>query len=173
LQERLGASERLVLTSRNALLPLRRAVAIRWPDVIKSNGGGCNAILVRRRLTIVEHRRLRLCRLPERRWLHAVRLADGGWIGNLHAGGTMDEVRLAARMMLAWAGGAPFVLGGDFNVHGLRLDGLVWVGGQEPDHIFARGFAAAAGEAEVPDRGRLSDHAPLLAALKPAAPPWP
>ena len=26
---------------------LRRALAMRWPDLIKSNGGGCNAILVR------------------------------------------------------------------------------------------------------------------------------
>ena len=65
-----------VLTSRNALLALRRAVAIRWPDVIKSNGGGANAILVRGE-RIVEHRAQRLCSLPERRWMHAARLGDG------------------------------------------------------------------------------------------------
>ena len=44
-----GAEARAVLTSRNALLPLRRAIAERRPDLIKSNGGGANAILVRRR----------------------------------------------------------------------------------------------------------------------------
>jgi endonuclease/exonuclease/phosphatase family metal-dependent hydrolase len=76
LGAQLGASARLVLTSRNSLLPVRRAIARRWPDVIRSNGGGCNAILVRGR-TVLEHRKLRLCRLPERRWLHAVRIAGG------------------------------------------------------------------------------------------------
>ena len=42
-----GAEHRLVLTSRNSLLPLRRAISSRNPDLLKSNGGGCNAILVR------------------------------------------------------------------------------------------------------------------------------
>ena len=50
-----GADQRLVLTSRNSLAAVRRALAVRWPDLIKSNGGGCNAILVRR-VAIVEHR---------------------------------------------------------------------------------------------------------------------
>ena len=45
-----------VLTSRNALLPLRRAIAVRWPDLIKSNGGGANAILVRGAGRSLEHR---------------------------------------------------------------------------------------------------------------------
>ena len=40
-------AQRTALTSRNALLPLRRAIADRRPDLIKSNGGGANAILVR------------------------------------------------------------------------------------------------------------------------------
>src|SRR2546429_3957047 len=44
----LHADWRLVLTSRTFGLALRRAVATRWPDLIKSNGGGCNAVLVRR-----------------------------------------------------------------------------------------------------------------------------
>src|SRR5947209_217611 len=64
---------RQVLTSRNALLPVRRALAIRWPDLIKSNGGGANAILVRD-ISVAEHRTRRLCWWPERRQLHAVRL---------------------------------------------------------------------------------------------------
>src|SRR5579859_869870 len=79
-----GAGWRLALTSRNFGLPLRRAIAVHWPDVIKSNGGGCNAILVRRGLSIVEHRAARLGWYPERRWMHAVRLSDGVWTGNLH-----------------------------------------------------------------------------------------
>jgi len=39
LVARLGGDQRLALTSRNALLPVRRAIAIRHPDLIKSNGG--------------------------------------------------------------------------------------------------------------------------------------
>src|SRR5512147_2086759 len=42
-----GASARMALTSRNWLLPLRRPVAERRPDLLRSNGGGCNAVLVR------------------------------------------------------------------------------------------------------------------------------
>src|SRR5437868_1458980 len=60
-----GAQQRHVLTSRNALLPARRVLAQRWPDVIKSNGGGCNAILIRSGPAIVEHRVQRLSLLPE------------------------------------------------------------------------------------------------------------
>src|SRR2546423_12528740 len=40
----LGCEYRLVLTSRNGLLSLRRAIAVRRPDLMKSNGGGGDAI---------------------------------------------------------------------------------------------------------------------------------
>lgn len=94
------AEHRSALTSRNALLPLRRAIASRRPDLLKSNGGGCNAILVRPPLTIAGHARRRLRLRPERRVLHAVRVLlppesradapahlvelDGTWVGNVH-----------------------------------------------------------------------------------------
>src|SRR5215831_12714671 len=55
----LGAEHRMVLTSRNGLLSVRRAIATRWPDLIRSNGGGANAILALRD-RIVAHRTLRL-----------------------------------------------------------------------------------------------------------------
>src|SRR6476619_5352699 len=42
-----GADQRSARTSRNLGLSVRRFAAERWPDVIKSNGGGANAILVR------------------------------------------------------------------------------------------------------------------------------
>lgn len=79
-----GADHRSAPTSRNQLAPLRRALAVRAPDLVRSGGGGCNAILVRRP-AIAAHavRRLRLW--PERRVMHAVRLADGTWVANLHA----------------------------------------------------------------------------------------
>ncbi|HKO28101.1 MAG TPA: endonuclease/exonuclease/phosphatase family protein [Solirubrobacteraceae bacterium] len=162
LAARLGADQRSVLTSRNALLPLRRAIAVRWPDLIKSNGGGCNAILVRRD-SVLEHRWRRLCIWPERRWVHAVRLQEGLWVANLHAGGPMRDVARAAESTLRWAGDAPLVLGGDFNIRGLALDRFEYAGGHEVDHVFARGPRPA--EFEVLERGRLSDHAPVRADL--------
>jgi endonuclease/exonuclease/phosphatase family metal-dependent hydrolase len=163
LADRLGCDARSVLTSRNALLPLRRAIAVRWPDLIKSGGGGANAILVRGD-AVVEHRWRRLCLWPERRWVHAVRMGGAGvWVANLHAGGTMHDAAGAAASARRWAGDAPLVLGGDFNIRGLTLDGFEYAGGHEVDHVFARGLSPAA--SEVLDRGRLSDHAPVLASV--------
>jgi endonuclease/exonuclease/phosphatase family metal-dependent hydrolase len=168
LGQLLRADYRLVLTSRNALLPLRRAIAIRWPDVIKSNGGGCNAILVRARTRatrITEHRAARLCLLPERRWVHGVRLAGGPWACNLHTEPDPRQGRAAANVALEWSAGGPLVLGGDFNVHGLVLAGFTHAAGSGPDHVFVSGLAQG-GPGEIPDRGRLSDHAPVIAEVQ-------
>jgi len=164
LDARLGTDSRSVLTSRNALLPVRRAVAVRWPDVIKSNGGGANALLVRGD-AIVEHRTRRLCVWPERRWVHGVRLRDAGvWVANLHGGGAIRDARRAAHSARAWAGDAPVVLGGDFNIRNLVLEGFDYAGGDGVDLVFARGLGAA-GDAWVLDRGPLSDHAPVVVKL--------
>jgi endonuclease/exonuclease/phosphatase family metal-dependent hydrolase len=161
LGARLDADQRSVLTSRNALLGARRFVAVRWPDVIKSNGGGCDAILVRGD-AVAEHRWRRLCVWPERRWVHAVRLQRSGvWVGNVHAGGPMRDVVRAAASITGWAGAAPIVFGGDFNVRGLVLAGFEHAGGFSVDHVFARDLAPAG--SAVLERGRLSDHAPVLA----------
>ena len=161
LGRRLGASQRFVLTSRNALLPARRAIATRWPDLIKSNGGGANAILVRGD-DVAEHRWHRLCVWPERRWVHGVLLgASGVWVANLHGGGAIRDAHRAAAAALSWAGDGPVVLGGDFNIRRLSLDQFSFAGGDGVDLVFARGLAAAASEAEVLERGHLSDHAPV------------
>lgn len=161
LAARTGADQRRVLTSRNAGLALRRAVAVRWPDVIKSNGGGCNAILVRGD-AVLEHRVKRLCWLPERRWVHAVRLGKGVWVGNVHTEADADQGRRAAEAVLAWADGAPAVLGGDFNVAELSLPGFSRAGGCGVDQVFATAGESAT---QVLDRGPLSDHAPVLVTL--------
>jgi endonuclease/exonuclease/phosphatase family metal-dependent hydrolase len=164
LGARLAAEQRLVLTSRNALLPLRRAVAVRWPDIAKSNGGSCNAILIRGD-KIVEHRVQRLCTWPERRWVHAVQLQNRGvWIANLHAGGPARDAQRAAQAALLWAGEAPLVLGGDFNIRGLALDGFEGAAEHEVDYVFVRGLSVA-GDADVLDPGRLSDHAPVAVTI--------
>jgi hypothetical protein len=73
LGPRLRASARTALTSRNWLLPLTRRAARRRPDVIKSWGGGANAILVRGE-RVLEHRLRTLRAWPERRVVHGVRL---------------------------------------------------------------------------------------------------
>ena len=161
------ADHRCVLTARNALLPLRRLVAERLPDVIKSNGGGANAILVRGAAgAIAEHRYVVLRHRPERRVCHAVRLADGTWIANLHAQVHSQEraqadIDRAAGAVLGWADrDAAVVLGGDFNVRAPAAAGFEPLGGRGVDHLLGRHVRAAA-PATVPDRGTLSDHAPV------------
>ena len=163
LADRLGADQRSVLTSRNALLAARRAIAIRWPDLIKSNGGGANAILVRAD-AVLEHRWRRLCIWPERRWVHAVRLQHtGAWVGDLHGGGPIRDAVRAAESLTRWAGPAPIVLGGDFNIREPVLDGFEYAGGFSVDHVLVRGLYPV--DSRVLERGRLSDHAPVLVTI--------
>jgi endonuclease/exonuclease/phosphatase family metal-dependent hydrolase len=170
--ERLPGEARTALTSRNLGLALRRAVAERWPDLIKSNGGGANAILVRGE-RILEHRTHRLRWLPERRVVHAVRLGSGIWVGNLHAQvhseqRAQDDVAEAVEVVRGWARGAPFVVGGDLNVREPRAAAVIRLGGHGVDHVLASGLQRA-GEARVLERGPLSDHAPVLVEGTPTA----
>lgn len=164
-----GAQERTARTSRNSLLPLRRFVADRWPDLIKSNGGGANVILVRG-ARIAEHRSGVLSRRPERRVLHAVRLEDGAWVANVHTQGpdalARADAARAADLLRAWAGDAPVLLGGDLNVRVPRVPGFAVLGGEYVDHVVARGFAAVGGVERL-ERGTLSDHAPLALEVRP------
>ena len=176
LGRELEAQARWVLTSRNAGLAVRRAIAVRFPDLIKSHGGGANAILVRPPWSILEHRRLRLRTWPERRVLHAVRLASGPWVANLHASvdprAAASEAGRAASAVRAWAAGSPAVLGGDFNVRDLSLAGFARVAASEIDYVFAAAGLRAGGSPVVLERDRLSDHAPLAVGVAmPAARP--
>jgi endonuclease/exonuclease/phosphatase family metal-dependent hydrolase len=163
-----GASARTALTSRNQLLCLRRGVAVRRPDLIKSGAGGANAILVRR-AAIVEHRRVTLRRWPERRVMHAVRLSSGPWVANLHAMAHVEaraqaDVDVAVRALGEWTGDAPVVLGGDFNLRHVEVPGFAHVAGHWVDHLLLRGLHAAS-RPDRPDRGELSDHQPLRIAV--------
>ena len=165
LGEAAGASARTALTSRNALLGLRRALATRFPDLMKSNGGGANTILVRGQ-AVTEHRRATLRWWPERRVVHAVRTADGAWWANFHAQVHSEEraladARKAARALLDWSKGAEaLVLGGDANVRKPVAPGFTHLGGNNVDHVLARGFKRVS--ARLLDAGPLSDHAPVL-----------
>jgi endonuclease/exonuclease/phosphatase family metal-dependent hydrolase len=164
-----GAIAATALTSRNALLPLRRFVAERWPDLIKSNGGGANAILARGS-DLRDHREHVLRWRPERRVAHGARLDSGAWVVNLHATAhnaakAHEDLARARRAALAWAGEAPVVLGGDFNIRDPALPGFVRAAGHDVDFVFARGLEPV-GSGEVLDHGALSDHAPVAAELK-------
>jgi endonuclease/exonuclease/phosphatase family metal-dependent hydrolase len=168
----LNVEQRSALTSRNWLLPLRRALAERRPELLKSNGGGCNAILARSE--IVEHRVLPLRRWPERRVAQLTRLRDGTRVVNLHASTrparAAEELQGVWKVVLQWAGDDRVVLGGDLNLRTPKAPPLaarpaavpapaserpspitspiVHVAGAGVDHLFARGFAAVQAEAE-------------------------
>jgi endonuclease/exonuclease/phosphatase family metal-dependent hydrolase len=183
LARRAHAEQCRALTSRNALLPLRRLIAERRPEAIKSNGGGCNAVLSR--TPIAEHRAVRLRIRPERRVAQLVRLADGTCLANYHASTRValaeDELARLWRLALDFAAGAPLILGGDLNLRSpvapASAGHVTHLGARDVDHVFARRAIATTGE-EILDRhvelsgaGRveLSDHPPLRVGLEPAA----
>jgi endonuclease/exonuclease/phosphatase family metal-dependent hydrolase len=167
-----GAEQRTAMTSRNSLLALRRALAERRPDLIKSNGGGCNAVLSR--VPIAGHRNLRLRLWPERRVAQLLRLTDGTCVANFHASVRVplaeQELARLIREAEAWAQGRPLVLGGDLNLRRPHAPGKAFehVAARDVDHLFARGMATHS-EAELLDRQvirgderfQLSDHPPL------------
>jgi endonuclease/exonuclease/phosphatase (EEP) superfamily protein YafD len=72
---------------------------------------------------------------------------------------------LAGRTTLHWAGDSPIVLGGDFNLRSVALEGYTWAGGSGVDHVLVRALQPV-NEIGVLDRGRLSDHAPVLVGLR-------
>ena len=107
--------------------------------------------------------------------MHGVRLRSGVWVVNLHASTrgaageaqTRAESLQAAGTALGWAGGAPLVLGGDFNLRGTpELPGLRHVAGHYVDHVYVSRIEASGG-GEVLERGTLSDHAPVAVDLAP------
>jgi endonuclease/exonuclease/phosphatase family metal-dependent hydrolase len=166
------ADQRTALTSRNAGLVLRRALAERWPEQMKSNGGGSNAILARQ--AIVEHHTLRLRSRPERRVAQLARLGDGTCVVNLHASARVGlaeaELERLWEHALTMAPEAPLILGGDLNLRSPAAPpDVAHLARRDVDHIFARGMKQCS-DAELIDRHltiggqrvELSDHIPLL-----------
>ena len=125
LGRRCGANGALALTSRNILGSVRAMIAEWSPDLIASNEGGSNQILVRSPGRISEARRLTIARRPERRRMLWVRVeASCGrslCAATLHT--TADdraaaamEIEHAARCAVEWSQDLPLVFGGDLNL---------------------------------------------------------
>jgi endonuclease/exonuclease/phosphatase family metal-dependent hydrolase len=172
-----GATGELALTSRNSFGGLRGALAEWNPDLIASNEGGSNMVLVRPPARIVATERGVLARRPERRTMLLVRLVlpeeRGLVVASLHlsvpaTGQGEDEAVRAAELATAWADADPLVLGGDFNLrpaqHAAAFATLRGRFGLGPptgrraiDHLLGRGLETirhpatlAASERDVP-----------------------
>jgi endonuclease/exonuclease/phosphatase family metal-dependent hydrolase len=180
-----------VLTSRNWLPRLQGALHRLNPDLTGAWEGGSNLTLVRQRQADSPGR-------PERRVMALTRLGSGLCIGNLHATTrnqplAEEELRLAAKRAVGFAGDAALILGGDFNIRPREsavFDELADRFGLRPptapdaiDHLLVRGLEVrdaphrwSAEEREIPTDGlalRLSDHAPVEALFGDASPAEP
>jgi endonuclease/exonuclease/phosphatase family metal-dependent hydrolase len=169
-----GAHGASALTSRNFGAALRALAAELNPDLLASNEGGSNQLLVRPPWRIDEVRRLTLTRFPERRRLLWARLIGPGdrtlAVANLHATandvvGAGRDVELAAERSLEWAGGAPLLFGGDLN---LRPASEPWAyemlrerfglapptGPRVLDHLLVRGLEVLESPRQLPPEWR-------------------
>ena len=166
LAEACGAHGASVLTSRNSLAFARAAIAEWNPDLIASNEGGSNQLLVRPPWRIDAVRRWELARRRERRTAIWARLAHGGdgrvvCVANLHATAEGDHTRAAHELLgvaercVSWDAVSPLVLGGDMNLRPrehpwafaeLRSRfGLVQPTGDDAvDHVLVRGMSIVA-----------------------------
>jgi endonuclease/exonuclease/phosphatase family metal-dependent hydrolase len=182
LARELHAQSAITLTSRNFGAPVRAWIADRWPNLIKSNEGGSNQLLVREPFRIEETRELTVARQPERRSMLWARLSGPAplAVANLH--GSVDSVRGASEQVLhaaaqavEWSGDLPLLFGGDLNLRptrqpevfeelARRFDLAPPTAPDAIDHLLARGLDVV----EAPRRGpalRLSDHAYVTAAV--------
>jgi endonuclease/exonuclease/phosphatase family metal-dependent hydrolase len=179
-----SASGELALTDRNSLAPLRALAARLNPDLIASNEGGSNQVLLRPPWRTAETHRVVLTERPERRVLLLVRATGSGelCVGCLHASRSPEpaarDVRRAAQTALEWAAGAPLILGGDFNVRpeeDPRLFDQLGLGpamARSVDQLVATRARPVEGPAVLPPEARevsdpsgqvirLSDHPPV------------
>jgi endonuclease/exonuclease/phosphatase family metal-dependent hydrolase len=181
LARELEAESAITLTSRNFGRPVRSWIADRWPNVIKSNEGGANQLLVRAPWRIDEVRELTIARRPERRRMLWARLEGPGplAVANVHGSvdsvsGASEQLLRAAQQAVDWAGPLPLLFGGDLNLRPSRqphvFDELAQrFGLASPtdehaiDHLLVRRLELV----EAPRRGPelpLSDHAYVTAA---------
>ena len=163
-----GASARTALTSRNGLPAGARWAAARRPDLIKSNGGGANAILVRGE-AIAEHR-VRTLRVVARAPRGARRAPATTRRGsaNLHAQ-AHSEAR-APRRPRTWPRGRRRVVGGRArwcsaatSTCARRASAGLRPRRRPQRRPRLRATVRRGGAGRTLDRGPLSDHPPVLA----------
>ncbi|MEA2404305.1 MAG: hypothetical protein QOE08_952 [Thermoleophilaceae bacterium] len=174
LKRDLGAEGARALTSRNLGRPVRDALAALNPDLIASNEGGSNQLLVRPPWRIAEVRDHVVAKDPERRVMLWARLEgpDGRplCVANLHGttGGRPNgpaELLAAAGLAAAWASGAPLVFGGDLNQRPVERPQLFAqlaarhrlapaTAPREIDHLLARGLEVIEAPHALPDSAR-------------------
>lgn len=164
LEQATGAVGVRDLTSRNSLPSLRARLADWNPDLIGSNEGGANVLLVRPPARVVATRAETLATRPERRRLVMVRLELPGnhqvVVACMHlsvprTGQGRAEALRAAALASEWAADDPLVFGGDLNLrpvdHRAAFDDLRDRFGLAPptgpkaiDHLLARSLDVVA-----------------------------
>ncbi|HEX3562221.1 MAG TPA: endonuclease/exonuclease/phosphatase family protein [Solirubrobacterales bacterium] len=116
-----GAEAHRALSGRNWLQPLTSMIG-RWrPDLLGAWEGGSDTTLVRPGAGgIAERRRVVLTRRPELRVMALTRLGSGPCVANVHVStkpsSAERELLDGAGQAIDFAGSAPLIFGGDFNV---------------------------------------------------------
>lgn len=162
------------LTSRNQLGRVRGVLGDLNPDLIASNDGGSNAVLVRRPARVEAVRRVQLASRPERRALLLARVVapDGLALAvacmHLSVGSTgrgPAELVEAAERAVEFADGDPLLLGGDLNLRPARAPEPFeqlrrrWAFDQPTeashiDHLLGRGLGVVAPPRSLPAAAR-------------------
>jgi endonuclease/exonuclease/phosphatase (EEP) superfamily protein YafD len=184
-----GAQAHRALSGRNWLQPITSIIG-RWrPDLLGAWEGGSNTTLIRGAAGgIAERRREVLTRRPELRVMALTRLESGVCVANLHVStkpsSAERELLDGAERAIRFAGSAPLIFGGDFNVRpkaSAVFDQLEERFGLAPrtapdrlSHLLVRGLEVAEHPAALPpeardridpDTGlkiRLADHNPVI-----------
>ena len=169
-----GAAGELALTSRNRFGRLRGRLADLNPDLIASNEGGSNQLLVRAPWRIEAVRRHTIAERPERRCMlfadlggpAGSRLAVANLHGSTgHGADAAAQIVAAAERAIEWAGDAPLLFGGDLNLRPRRAPepfeqlerrlGLsAPVDRKAIDHLLMRGLRAVDGPRSLPPEAR-------------------
>jgi hypothetical protein len=189
LEEACGAEAHRALSGRNWLQPLTSTIG-RWrPDLLGAWEGGSDTTLVRPAAgEIAERRKVVLTWRPELRVMALTRLGSGLCLANLHVStkpsSAERELLEAAGRAIDFAGPAPLLFGGDFNVRPKAsgvFDALHRDYGLAPptapdrlSHLLVRGLEVIEHPAALPPEARdvvdsatrllirLSDHNPVI-----------
>jgi endonuclease/exonuclease/phosphatase family metal-dependent hydrolase len=189
LEQACDAEAHRALSGRNWLQPLTSAIGRRRPDLLGAWEGGSDTTLVRPSAGgIAERRRAILTWRPELRVMALTRLGSGLCVANVHVStkpsAAERELLDAAGRAIDFAGPAPLIFGGDFNVRpkasgvfdALESDyGLAPpTGADRLSHLLVRGLEVVEHPAPLPPETRdvvdpatgllirLSDHHPVI-----------